>query len=467
MPAPTAFRRAAEVVQAWIPLLESLIATRLPGTRVVLVLDEPGLVVWRDSEGPIEREAAVDLLSGALASVRGIAGVHVCGHGDRRLVLEAGPHLISFEVAEDLVDDGGLIARYLDGGGWVAWGAIPTDGPIGDSGELLLASTRRGVVRAHPTGLRPGAAAHPRRDHTRVRPRRARSVAGRPRAPPREHARRPGARSGVRGATHARGLTPSHDCRRCPDRSVTCDRWWLPTMQHPSPRPGRRRRATSSWRRSSTTTRATSSTTSPRSATPTSTRSSATLRALVEEHPELDDPSLPIHRPGGTASATFAPVRHVVPMLSLDNAFSREELFAWGERLDRIIVGTTFVAEPKMDGLAISLLYRDGRLEVGATRGDGVTGEDVTANVATISGLPKRLRGTSPPAVLEVRGEVYMPTTSFEELNRRQAEAEARLFANPRNAAAGSLRQKDPSITVFQEAANTLRVVAFTALPLL
>ena len=130
-----AFRRAAEVVQAWIPLLEALVATRLPGTQVVLVLDEPGLVVWRDSEGPIEREAAVDLLSGSLASVRGTAGVHVCGHGDRRLVLEAGPQLISFEVAEDLVDDGGLIARYLDGGGWIAWGAIPTDGPIGDSGE--------------------------------------------------------------------------------------------------------------------------------------------------------------------------------------------------------------------------------------------------------------------------------------------------------------------------------------------
>jgi hypothetical protein len=136
MPATTAFRRAAEVVRAWIPVLESLVATRLPGTGVVLVLDEPGLVAWRDSEGPIEREAAVDLLSGALASVRGIAGVHVCGAGDRRLVLEAGPHLISLEVAEDLVDDGGLVARYLDGGGWVAWGAIPTDGPIGDSGEL-------------------------------------------------------------------------------------------------------------------------------------------------------------------------------------------------------------------------------------------------------------------------------------------------------------------------------------------
>jgi hypothetical protein len=136
MPPAVAFRRAAAVVDAWIPMLESMIATRLPGTRVVLVLDEPGLVVWRDSEGPIDREAAVDLLSGSLASVRGTAGVHVCGAGDRRLVLEAGPQLISFEVAEDLVDDGGLIARYLDGGGWVAWGAIPTDGPIGDSGEL-------------------------------------------------------------------------------------------------------------------------------------------------------------------------------------------------------------------------------------------------------------------------------------------------------------------------------------------
>lgn len=137
MPAPMAFRRASEVVQAWIPMLEALVATRLPGTQVVLMLDEPGLVVWKESEGPLDREAAVDMLSGALASVQGIAGVHVCGHGDRRLVLEAGPHLISMEVADDLVDDGGLIARYLDGGGWVAWGAIPTDGPIGDSGELL------------------------------------------------------------------------------------------------------------------------------------------------------------------------------------------------------------------------------------------------------------------------------------------------------------------------------------------
>jgi DNA ligase (NAD+) len=175
------------------------------------------------------------------------------------------------------------------------------------------------------------------------------------------------------------------------------------------------------------------------------------LRELVAQHPELDDPALPIHRPGGAPSATFAPVEHVVPMLSLDNAFTREELFAWGERVARAVTGARFVAEPKMDGLAISLLYRGGRLAVGATRGDGVTGEDVTANVATIAALPKRLKGGSPPDLLEVRGEVYMPTASFEELNRRQAELDARLFANPRNAAAGSLRQKDPSITASRD----------------
>src|SRR5680860_467898 len=171
------------------------------------------------------------------------------------------------------------------------------------------------------------------------------------------------------------------------------------------------------------------------------------LRALIAEHPELDLPTLPIHRPGGVASATFAPVTHVLPMLSLDNAFSRDELFAWGERVAKVVSGVRFVAEPKMDGLAISLLYRDGGLVVGATRGDGVTGEDVTANVATLEALPQRLHGTNPPALLEVRGEVYMPRAKFDELNQRQAAAEERLFANPRNAAAGSLRQKDPRIT--------------------
>lgn len=171
------------------------------------------------------------------------------------------------------------------------------------------------------------------------------------------------------------------------------------------------------------------------------------LRALVAEHPELDDSDLPIHRPGGAPSATFAPVQHVVPMFSLDNAFSRDDLDAWGERLAKVVSGARFVAEPKMDGLAISLLYRDGVLDVGATRGDGVTGEDVTANVATIGELPQRLHTTKPPGLLEVRGEVYLRAEQFDELNRRQAATEERLFANPRNAAAGSLRQKDPSVT--------------------
>lgn len=171
------------------------------------------------------------------------------------------------------------------------------------------------------------------------------------------------------------------------------------------------------------------------------------LRTLVDDHPELDDPDLPIHRPGGVASATFSPVSHLVPMLSLDNAFNRQELFAWGERLAKVVTGARFVAEPKMDGLAISLVYRDGLLEIGATRGDGVTGEDVTANVATIREVPSRLRAPKPPPLLEVRGEIYLSAARFDELNRRQAAADERLFANPRNAAAGSLRQKDPSVT--------------------
>jgi hypothetical protein len=137
LPAPVAFRRASEAVDAWIPVLEALVATRVPDAELVLVLDEPGLAVWRESEGPYEREAAVDLLSSALAGIHGTAGVHVCSFVDRRLALEAGPQLLSVEVADDLVDDGGLIARFLDGGGWVAWGAVPTDRPIGDSGEPL------------------------------------------------------------------------------------------------------------------------------------------------------------------------------------------------------------------------------------------------------------------------------------------------------------------------------------------
>jgi DNA ligase (NAD+) len=171
------------------------------------------------------------------------------------------------------------------------------------------------------------------------------------------------------------------------------------------------------------------------------------LQSIEEQHPELRTPDSPTQRVGGAASATFAPVEHVMPMMSLDNAFSFDELLGWGKRMERFISGdVSYACELKIDGVALSLLYRDGVLERGATRGDGRVGEDVTANVRVIDAIPNRLSGDA-PALVEVRGEVYMPTGSFEELNRRQAEAEARLFANPRNAAAGSLRQKDPSIT--------------------
>jgi DNA ligase (NAD+) len=178
------------------------------------------------------------------------------------------------------------------------------------------------------------------------------------------------------------------------------------------------------------------------------------LQALADEHSELDTSDSPLEEVGAPPSATFAPVRHVVPMLSLDNAFDRDEIAAWYARIERVITDpVAFVGEPKLDGLAISLLYEDGRLVRGATRGDGETGEDVTANVSTIGVIPERLRGDSIPTRLEVRGEVFMPLTSFEELNRRQGDAGDRLFANPRNAAAGSLRQKDPRITASRDLA--------------
>jgi DNA ligase (NAD+) len=172
------------------------------------------------------------------------------------------------------------------------------------------------------------------------------------------------------------------------------------------------------------------------------------LVAIEADHPELVTPDSPTRRPGGAVSATFSPVTHVVPMLSLDNAFDLSDLLAWGKRLERLVPEpVAFVGEPKLDGLAVSLTYEDGRLVRAATRGDGVTGEDVTANVLTIATVPRRLRLSDPPAVLEVRGEVFMGLSAFEELNRRQGEAGKRLFANPRNAAAGSLRQLDPVVT--------------------
>jgi DNA ligase (NAD+) len=177
------------------------------------------------------------------------------------------------------------------------------------------------------------------------------------------------------------------------------------------------------------------------------------LRELEVAHPELVSSDSPTQRPGGLAAATFAAVEHVVPMLSLDNAFSKEELVAWYDRIVKLVPGAIpMVCEPKLDGLAVSLLYEAGRLTRGATRGDGITGEDVTPNLATIAALPKRLEGDlSSVERLEVRGEVFMPLASFEELNRRQGEAGLRLFANPRNAAAGSLRQKDARITASRD----------------
>ncbi len=178
--------------------------------------------------------------------------------------------------------------------------------------------------------------------------------------------------------------------------------------------------------------------------------------ALIEaEHPDLVTPDSPTQRPGGSASAQFAPVVHQVAMMSLDNAFDDGELRAWGDRLVRRIetaAQATFVCEPKIDGLAISIRYEHGRFVQAATRGDGRVGEDVTANVGTLSCVPHQLPAGA-PSVLEVRGEVYMPVSAFEALNARQDAAGERRFVNPRNSAAGSLRQKDATVTASRELA--------------
>ena len=182
------------------------------------------------------------------------------------------------------------------------------------------------------------------------------------------------------------------------------------------------------------------------------------LRVLEETHPDLVTPDSPTQTVGSAPATQFAPVEHRVPMQSLDNAFTREELDAWGRRLERLVGDVShlgLVCELKIDGVAMSLLYENGRLVRGATRGDGRVGEDLTGNVRTIEAIPDHLildafEGPA-PRVLEVRGEVYMPLSSFEELNRRQEEAGQRRFANPRNAAAGSLRQKDSRVTATRD----------------
>jgi DNA ligase (NAD+) len=177
----------------------------------------------------------------------------------------------------------------------------------------------------------------------------------------------------------------------------------------------------------------------------------AELAALEADHPELATGSSPLQRVGGEASPLFSEVRHLTPMMSLDKTTSYEELIAWAKRMERFISGdVAYTCELKIDGLAMSLLYEDGRLARAATRGDGEVGEDVTPNVLTVASIPHTLPADAPRRV-EVRGEIYMPIPAFEELNRRQAEAEGRTFINPRNAAAGSLRQKDATITAGRE----------------
>jgi DNA ligase (NAD+) len=179
----------------------------------------------------------------------------------------------------------------------------------------------------------------------------------------------------------------------------------------------------------------------------------AELTSIELEHPEVATPDSPTRKVWGQASELFAEVRHLTPMMSLDKTTSYEELLAWAKRMDRFISGeVAYTCELKIDGLAMSLLYEDGRLVRAATRGDGEVGEDVTPNVSTIAAIPKALAGKAPSRV-EVRGEIYMPIPAFEELNRKQADSEARTFINPRNAAAGSLRQKDPTITAGRELA--------------
>ncbi|MCM2335727.1 MAG: NAD-dependent DNA ligase LigA [Pseudomonas sp.] len=173
------------------------------------------------------------------------------------------------------------------------------------------------------------------------------------------------------------------------------------------------------------------------------------LESLEAAHPDLRADDSPTQRVGNAPSSAFAEVRHAVPMLSLGNAFSDEEVADFVRRIEQALDVETpaFSVEPKLDGLAISLRYEDGRFVQGATRGDGATGEDVTANLRTVKAIPLALRGRDWPTVLEVRGEVYMPLAAFKAYNARALADGGKVLANPRNGAAGSLRQLDPRIT--------------------
>ena len=177
------------------------------------------------------------------------------------------------------------------------------------------------------------------------------------------------------------------------------------------------------------------------------------LRAIEAEHPELVTPDSPTQRVGTEPVSELEKVRHPQAMLSLANARSEEELRAWIKRMRNHLAREgimdpdfEYVAEPKIDGLAISLLYRDGVFERGATRGNGEIGEDVTHNLRTMPSIPLRLDAVDPPALVEVRGEVYMSLPDFAKLNERRAEAGLSTFMNPRNSAAGTIRQLDPKL---------------------
>src|ERR1700733_10434826 len=179
------------------------------------------------------------------------------------------------------------------------------------------------------------------------------------------------------------------------------------------------------------------------------------LESIEAQIPELRTPDSPSQKVGGMISTDFTPAQHLQPLESLDNVFTAEGLDSWAARAERLGGGGPYVCELKIDGLAVALVYRKGRLQRAATRGDGGTGEDVTPNVKTIAAVPNRLAGGGWPDILEVRGEVFLPVTAFEELNQRLTEAGKPPFANPRNSAAGSLRQKDPRIT----ASRTLKLI--------
>ncbi|MFV0252233.1 MAG: NAD-dependent DNA ligase LigA [Beutenbergiaceae bacterium] len=180
------------------------------------------------------------------------------------------------------------------------------------------------------------------------------------------------------------------------------------------------------------------------------------LQALEDEHPQLRTPDSPSQQVGGTFSTQFAAVDHIERMLSLDNAFSIGDVEAWAQRVQREVGNVNYLCELKIDGLAISLVYQHGRLVRAVTRGDGRTGEDVTLNARTIDSIPLQLSGDLVPELLEVRGEVFFPVVDFEALNAALVESGKAPFANPRNTAAGSLRQKDPRVT----ASRNLRMFA-------